>query len=71
LSYIFIDESGDLGFELSRKGTSKFFVIAFLYCASKRPVEKCVKKVHAGLRKKYKRIGVLHAYREEPATRRQ
>jgi hypothetical protein len=65
-----MDESGDLGFDFSRRGTSRFFVITFLCCERKRPIEKCVKKVHGGLRKKYRRIGTLHAYREEPATRR-
>lgn len=64
-----MDESGDLGFDFSRPGTSRYFLVTFLFCRNKRPIERCVKKVHAGLRKKFRRIGVLHAYREEPATR--
>lgn len=70
MAFIFMDESGDLGFDFSRVGTSNYFVIAFLCCENKRPVEKCVKKVHLGLRRRYGHIGVLHAYQEEPATRR-
>jgi hypothetical protein len=69
MSFIFMDESGDLGFNFSRKGTSRYFLITFLFCERKRPIEKCVKKVHRGLRKKYRRVGILHAYKEEPATR--
>jgi hypothetical protein len=70
MSFIFIDESGDLGFDFGKKGTTSFFLITFLFTSNKRSIEKCVKKVHAGLRKKYKRIGVLHAYKEEKTTRK-
>ena len=69
MSYIFMDESGDLGFDFDKKGTSRHFVISFLFARLKRPVEKCVRKVHTGLRKKHKSVGVLHAYKEKPATR--
>lgn len=65
-----MDESGDLGFNFDKRGTTSYFLITFLFTRSKRPIEKCVKKVHLGLRKKYKKIGVLHAYIEEPATKR-
>lgn len=70
MAFIFIDESGNLGFEFNKKGTSSYFLITFLFTTNKRAVEKCVKKVHAGLRKKYKKVGILHAYREEPITRK-
>ena len=70
MSYIFMDESGDLGFNFDKRGTTSYFLITFLFSRSKRPIEKCVKKVHLGLRKKYKKIGVLHAYIEEPVTKR-
>lgn len=65
-----MDESGNLGFNFDKKGTTSYFLITFLFTRSKRPIEKCVKKVHLGLRKKYKKIGVLHAYIEEPVTKR-
>lgn len=68
--YIFMDESGNLGFNFDKRGTTSYFLITFLFSRSKRPIEKCVKKVHLGLRKKYKKIGVLHAYIEEPVTKR-
>lgn len=70
MSYIFVDESGNLGFDFSKRGTTKHFLITFLFTKNKKAIEKCVKKVHSGLRKKYKRIGVLHAYREESVTKR-
>jgi len=64
--YIFLDESGDLGFDFKKKRTSKFFVVTVLFVEQKRPIEKLIRKVHAGLRKKYKiRTSVLHAAKEE------
>ena len=70
MAYIFMDESGDLGFDFTKQGTTKYFIITFLFIANKKPIEKCVKKVWAGLRRKHRRIGrVLHAYHEKPATR--
>lgn len=70
MAYIFLDESGDLGFNFKKKRTSKVFVITCLFTKNKRSIEKCVKNVHRGLRKKYKKIGILHAYVEEPVTKR-
>ncbi|MDH4161855.1 MAG: DUF3800 domain-containing protein [Nitrospirota bacterium] len=70
MSYIFMDESGDLGFDFAKKGTSQYFIITFLFSSNKRGIEKCVKKVHAGLCKRYRAIGELHAYKEEPITRK-
>jgi len=70
MSYIFLDESGDLGFD-PEKNNSKFFIVTFIFMENKKPIEKVVKKVHAGLRKKEIRLsgGVLHCYKEKPATR--
>lgn len=69
MAYIFLDESGDLGFDFKKKRTSKFFVITILFVEQKRSVEKLIRKVHAGLRKKYKiRTSALHAAKEEPVN---
>ncbi len=65
-----MDESGNLGFNFNKRGTSSYFLITFLLIENKRSIEKCVKKVHTGLRKKYKKVGVLHAYIEEPVTKK-
>jgi len=71
MAYIFLDESGDLGFA-PRKNTSKYFVVTVLFVENKNPIEKTVKKIHVMLRKKVKRLsgGVLHAFKEKPTTRK-
>jgi len=53
MSYIFMDESGDLGFDFSKSRTTRYFVITFLFAPHKRPIEKVVRSVHRGLHKKF------------------
>ncbi len=66
MAYIFLDESGDLGFDFNKKRTTKYFVVTVLFVDQKRPIEKLVRKVHAGLRKKHRiRTSTLHAAKEE------
>jgi len=70
MAYIFLDESGDLGFNFNKRKTSKFFVITFLATENKKIIEKIVKKTHSELKKKYKRrFGVLHASKDKPIIR--
>lgn len=70
MAYIFLDESGDLGFDRTKERSSKYFLITFLVVDAKRPIEKIVKTTHASLKKIHKqRGGVLHCYHETPATR--
>lgn len=70
MAYIFLDESGDLGFDFNKQKTTQFFVITFLFMENKRPIEKCVRLTHRQLRKKYKHVGgILHASKEEAVTR--
>jgi len=71
MAYIFMDESGDLGFDFRKKKTSKYFVIAFLFIGNKRPVEKIVKKVFQSFSKQQKKHhpGTLHCNKERPVTR--
>lgn len=72
MSYIFVDESGDLGFNFKKKGTSKYFLISFLFVPSlkKRRIAKIVSKVFLTLKKPKKRkSGLLHAYKESPVIR--
>lgn len=64
-----MDESGDLGFSLN-KGSSQFFLVTFLFTEKKRPLEKIARKVHKGLKKMYRTVGVLHAYHSTPITRK-
>ncbi len=70
MSYIFIDESGNLGFNFDKKGTTSFFVITFLFTLSRNGIDKCVDKTVISLKSKYRKIGCLHANRDEPSTRR-
>jgi hypothetical protein len=71
MAYIFLDESGDLGFNPKKKN-SKFFLVTIVFASDKKYLEKAVKKIHRGLRKKVKRLGggILHCTKEKPATRR-
>ena len=71
MAYIFLDESGDLGFDFSKAKTSKYFVVTFLFVKNTRPVGKVVSKIFGGFSKKQIRAhhGVLHANKESPITR--
>lgn len=70
MGYLFLDESGDLGFDFKNSKTSRCFVITCLFAEDKKPIEKIVKKTHSELSKKLKRrLGVLHCFRERPLTR--
>ena len=71
MAYIFLDESGDLGFDFTKKKTSKFFVVTCLFVTDKRPVEKIVKKIFQGFTKMQRKThhGMLHAYKETPKIR--
>ena len=67
MNYIFLDESGDLGFS---ERSSRWFILTIVLTNNHRKIEKCVKKVHKGLKKKYKKIKELHAYHADSATRK-
>jgi len=67
MSYIFLDESGDLGFS---ERSSRWFILTLVFTNNHRKVEKCIKKVHRGLKRKYKKISELHAYHADSTTRK-
>lgn len=67
MSYVFLDESGDLGFN---ERSSRWFILTVVLTNNHRRIEKCIKKVHKGLKKKYKKIGELHAYHADAATKK-
>lgn len=67
--YIFLDESGDLGFKF-KKGSSKWFLFTLVVVDDPRKLERVIKKVRIGLAKKHKRkMSELHAYHCDNATR--
>lgn len=72
MSYIFFDESGDLGFDLSKPKTSRYFTITCLFCINKRPIEKIIKRLMRSFspKERARHDGVLHAYKETDRTRR-
>lgn len=67
MSHIFIDESGDLGFS---KRSSRWFILTMVLTNNHRKIEKCVKRVHKGLKKKYKKVSELHAYHSDYLTKK-
>ena len=71
MAYIFLDESGDLGFNFKKKKTSRYFIVTLLYTEHKEPLEKIVKKIFRGFRQTGKphRMNVLHAYKESRITK--
>lgn len=73
MPYIFLDESGCLGFNFNKQKTSKYFVISFLFVGDnqKKSLEKIIKKIYRTLSvsERKKRSSNLHCYKEEPKTR--
>jgi hypothetical protein len=71
MSYIFMDESGDLGFDFSKKKTTKFFIVTFVFTNNKRPVEKIIRNIFRNFtpvqRKRRKRI--IHCTKEDRVVR--
>ncbi len=72
MGYIFLDESGDLGFDFSKRKTTKFFVITCLFTKKRKPLEKIVKKIFESFSKQQKKHhpGMLHCSKETPETRK-
>lgn len=65
--HIFLDESGDLGFASK---SSQWFLFTVLITNKHRQVEKVIKNIHKGLRKKYKNVKELHAYHTQDLTKK-
>lgn len=70
MSFLFMDESGDLGFNLNKRGTSKFFVVTLLYTRDKKPIEKTISKIYKTLSiRPRKGENTLHSFKESSAVR--
>ena len=67
MSYIFLDESGDLGFS---KGSSSCFIFTAIFTNDGSALERVIKTTRRGLQKKYKKVRELHAYHAKENTRR-
>jgi len=70
MTIVFLDESGDLGFDLTKTATSRFFVVAALACQDSKPIDRVVKKIFTGFTKTQikSRHGMLHASKEDRKT---
>lgn len=66
MAYIFLDESGDLGF---KKTSSRWFLFTIALTPDSRVLGKAVKNVWKNLKKKHKKLGELHASKEKDITR--
>lgn len=49
MAYIFMDESGDLGFDFSKQKTSRYFVITFLMIEDHKIGDVVIKKIISSL----------------------
>jgi hypothetical protein len=65
MAYIFLDESGDLGF---RKRSSNWFIFTIVLTNDHKKIEKVIKNIRKGLTKKYK-LKELHAYHADSITK--
>lgn len=68
MAYIFLDESGDLGFE--KKGSSRWFIFTVALTSHHRRIEKVIKSIRKKLRQKHHHLSELHAYHADESTRR-
>lgn len=65
MAYIFLDESGDLGFKST---SSRWFLFTIVLTNDHKKIERIIKNIRRGLRKKYK-LKELHAYHADAVTR--
>jgi len=66
-AYIFMDESGDLGFS---ENSSSWFVFTLVIVSEPRALERVIKNVWKPLKKKHQKLGELHAYHADHVTRK-
>lgn len=71
MAYIFMDESGDLGFDFNKEGTSKNFMITCAISSSPRSLEKIIKKYFRSLPAKIRsnHCGTFHCNKEQQKYR--
>ncbi len=62
MTYVFMDESGDMGFD---KRSSRYFLFTLAIIEDQRVLERVVKKVWKIVHKKHKHVGELHASHEK------
>lgn len=68
---VYMDESGDLGFDFTKTKTSRYFVVSFIFTSHPRQLNKIVNNIFSDFKKLEVKNhhGVLHCYKEKPTTR--
>ncbi|MBQ8630101.1 MAG: DUF3800 domain-containing protein [Alphaproteobacteria bacterium] len=71
MAFIFMYESGDLGFDFSKAKTSQYFVMAFLISENERCLNKIVAQTFKSINKKERAThsGFLHCNKEKEGVR--
>lgn len=71
MAYIFMDESGCLGFDFTKSKTSKHFIITFLLVNNNKILDKIVSKTFRSIPTKKRRShnGTLHCFKEDNKTK--
>jgi len=69
---ISLDESGDLGFDITKTKTLNCLILAFLMTDNPKPIQATVKKVFRSMSAtdRKRAHGILHAYYEKAETRK-
>ena len=72
MTRIYLDESGDLSFDFTKKGTSKFFIITVLISENKVLLDRLIKKINlevAHMSKGKSTPNMLHASKQSDKIR--
>jgi hypothetical protein len=67
MTYIYLDESGNLGFS---KVSGDFFVVAAICSETEKEVNQCIKNARSGLTKKYKKNEMKFSNSSDPTRKR-
>ena len=67
MAYIFLDESGDLGF---KETSSKWFLFTLAITDNRRALERVIKRARNALLRNQRNVSELHAYHANDSTRK-
>jgi hypothetical protein len=70
--FVFMDESGDLGFDFSKKKTTKYFLVTFIFTTGKRSCERIIKDIFRNFTpaQRKRRKGTIHCTKEDQLIRK-
>jgi hypothetical protein len=72
MAYVFLDESGDMGFDFTKRKTTRYFVITCVFTVKKRGPEKIIRRTvkRLPLKERMRHTGMLHAFKETDRIRK-